>query len=176
MRDDYDPSVFECKDEAEARFVVLTGNSEKESAQRWTKETPWFRSDIIRRLEVTKGSRVLDYGVGMGRMAKQVIRFAGCNVVGADISESMRRLAIGHVSEAAFSAVSPAALDEVVRGGARFDGAYALYVLQHCRSPGDDLDRIRRALKPGAKLYVVNSVHRWVPTSGHAWPNFCSFD
>ncbi len=169
MSDDYDPSIFECRDEAEARFIVLTGSSQKESAQRWTKETPWFRSDIVRRLGVAEHSRILDYGVGLGRMAKQVIRFTGCQVVGVDISDSMRRLAIEHVEAPSFSAISPEALDQATHDGARFDGAYVLYVLQHCRTPKDDIARLKRALKPDGRLYVVNSVHRWVPTPGHGW-------
>ncbi|MBI1778576.1 MAG: class I SAM-dependent methyltransferase [Proteobacteria bacterium] len=166
---DYDPSIFECPTEALARSVILTGDTPQESELRWRKETPHFRADIISRLGIREDHAVLDYGCGIGRLAKQIIRFSGCRVVGVDISDSMRRFAMGHVASDNFSAQSPIELDKSVREGRRFDAAYAVYVLQHCQWPPDDLDRIMAALKPGAPLYVLNSTLRWVPVPGNQW-------
>jgi SAM-dependent methyltransferase len=166
---DYDPSMFDARSEAEARQIIITGNDPKQAAWRWRKETPWFRADIARRLQIDRRAVVLDYGCGIGRIAKELIRFAGCRVIGVDISESMRRLALDYVADERFSAHSPEEFDRLIEAGERADGAYAVYVLQHCLAPASDLDRIKRALREGSRLYVANSILRWVPTSGRTW-------
>src|SRR5258708_11203315 len=108
---DYDPSMFDARSEAEARTIIITGNDPNQAEWRWRKETPWFRADISRRLGVRNGSVVLDYGCGIGRLARELIRFRGCRVVGVDISDSMRGLAVDYVADERFSVHSPAEFD-----------------------------------------------------------------
>jgi hypothetical protein len=59
----------------------------------------------------------------------------------------------------------------MVARGLRCDAAISVWVLQHCLKPAEDVDRIRRALKPGAGVFIVNNVNRAVPTRELGWAN-----
>jgi cyclopropane fatty-acyl-phospholipid synthase-like methyltransferase len=54
---------------------------------------------------------VLDYGCGIGRLAKAMIDASGCSVVGLDTSPEMRKLADDYVGSDRFIAVSPSQFD-----------------------------------------------------------------
>jgi SAM-dependent methyltransferase len=96
-------------------------------------------------------------------MARALIAATGCRVVGVDISARMRALAAEHVADERFLAVSPAQLDGMVQHGLRADAALAVWVLQHCLAPAEDIDRLGRALAPQGRLFVLNMLGRAVP-------------
>src|SRR5262245_8852446 len=102
----YSPTIFEVANEGEARPIVLPGRNPEEVEQRWQVETPWCGGLIRDACALGPQSRVLDFGCGIGRLAKWLIDAVGCRVVGVDISESMRRLAIDYVGSPKFSVVS----------------------------------------------------------------------
>jgi 2-polyprenyl-3-methyl-5-hydroxy-6-metoxy-1,4-benzoquinol methylase len=87
-------------------------------------------------------SLVLDYGCGIGRLSKAPIARHGCNVVGVDISPSMRSMAVGYVDSERFSAWSREELDEKLGVGVAFDLAIWVRVLQHYPSVQEDVARI----------------------------------
>jgi len=62
-------------------------------------------------------------------------------------------------------------LDGLVERGTTFDAAITIWVLQHCLNPGQDLSRIKRALPPQGKLFVMNNIHPAVPTREAGWAN-----
>jgi hypothetical protein len=62
-------------------------------------------------------------------------------------------------------------LDGLIERGIAFDAAISIWVLQHCLHPGDDIARIKRALRPHGKLFVMNDIRRAVPTREVAWVN-----
>jgi len=109
-------------------------------------------------------SRLLDFGCGIGRVAKALIERYRCSVVGIDISAQMRELAVGYVNSDRFAVREPEDLDRMIEEGFRATGAYACWVLQHCLAPRQDIRRIRSALVPGALFFVLNSTKRCVPT------------
>src|SRR4051812_27353140 len=117
------------------------------------------------------GSVVLDYGCGIGRISKEIIARHGCNVVGVDISPSMRALSVEYVNSDRFFACSPNSLQVLVNGGLRFDGAVSIWVLQHCFKPAEDIGLLRNAIKRGGSLLVVNNIYRAVPTVEKGWAN-----
>ena len=53
---------------------------------------------------------VLDYGCGIGRMAKELILRHNCRVIGVDISPNMRALSVQYVNSDNFFACPPAML------------------------------------------------------------------
>ena len=57
-------------------------------------------------------------------------------------------------------------IDRLLDHGLICDHAYAVWALQHCLWPDQDIARIRRALRPGGCLSVVNARRRLVPTDG----------
>jgi SAM-dependent methyltransferase len=106
---------------------------------------------------------VLDYGCGVGRLAKAMIETSGCSVIGVDISQSMRQLARDYVGSDRFIVVSSGQYDTMVHGGLRVHAAIAVWVLQHCLKPAEDIARIRRSLVPDGGVFVLNMPKRAVP-------------
>ena len=41
--------------------------------------------------------------------------------------------------------------------------AIAIWVLQHCERPDEDIARIQQTMKPGARLFVADSFNRAIP-------------
>jgi SAM-dependent methyltransferase len=158
----YDPSVFDVSDMNQAMRIILTAESST-TRERWEKETPYIADLVGRKMSITADTLLLDYGCGIGRIAKELIARYGCRVVGVDISPSMRAFAAVYVESDRFFACSAAMLDLMLERGLSFDNAISIWVLQHCERPAGEIDRIRRALKADGKLLVVNSFARVVP-------------
>ena len=112
---------------------------------------------------------MLDYGCGIGRIAKELIDRTGCSVVGVDISSQMRALASQYVRSERFMACSPEMLDSLLWGGLRVDAALSVWVLQHCLQPTVDIGRIRDAIKVNGSFFLVNNRGRAVPTVEQGW-------
>lgn len=166
----YNPGIFSVRTQEEAKRIILTAENSTTEA-RWESETPMISELIGRHGGFGPDSVVLDYGCGIGRIAKEIIARHGCSVVGVDISPSMRALSVEYVNSDNFFACSPRSLGVLINGGLRFDGAVSIWVLQHCLKPAEDIGLLRSAIKPGGSLLVVNNIHRAVPTVEKGWAN-----
>lgn len=156
----YNPSVFDVANIKQAQEIILT--PEDSTTQiRWEKETPILIDMMLQWADIGPDSLILDYGCGVGRLAKELIRRTGCTVVGADISASMRALAADYVSNSRFVALHPDALSLI---GDKFDFGYAVWVLQHCANPKRDISLIRSHMKLLSSFMLVNNERRAVPT------------
>ncbi len=162
----YSPAVFHTSDIEKAKYIILTPTPEMTTDERWEIETRNLSDELGLALKLNPESRILDFGCGIGRIAKALIERYGCTVVGVDISENMRKFSIDYVNSERFSACDPAALDQMIKNGFHATGAYACWVLQHCHSPGDEIERIHSALVQGSPFFVLNSNNRLVPTDG----------
>ncbi len=160
----YKPDVFEVQDLAAAMQIILTPEPGTTTQERWEYETPFLVDAIGSALGLDEHSCVLDYGCGVGRLAKGLIERYGCHVLGVDISTSMRQLAPGYVKSARFSVCTPEMLECMTAQGLRVTHACACWVLQHCLAPDTDLARIDAALAPGGGFFVLNGSYRSVPT------------
>jgi SAM-dependent methyltransferase len=158
----YDPSIFNVETIEDAMQIIVTPEAGMTSSHRWAVETPYLISLIDRHLTIR--SIVLDYGCGIGRLAKPIIETHGCEVIGVDISPNMRALAESRVDDYRFMTLPPEML-HLLRPEA-CDLAIAIWTLQHTFGIRLDLDRMAKMLRPGGKLFVVNNVRRVVPTSG----------
>lgn len=157
----YDASVFDVANVDEAKRIILTPENST-TEERWQVETPYLAALIAEHLPIDRGTLLLDYGCGIGRMSKALIERKRCKVVGADISASMRALAVAYVASGRFSVCPPSELE--TRDVAA-DAAVAIWVLQHCENPEEDIRRIHQALKPGARLFVADSFKRVIPAA-----------
>jgi SAM-dependent methyltransferase len=166
----YRPELFDVRTEQQAREIILSAEGST-TDERWRTETPYICGLIAENMVLTDQSTVVDYGCGIGRVAKELIARHGCRVIGVDISAAMRTMAIDYVKSDRFVAIAPDMLDGLVAGGFTADAAIAVWVLQHCLTPGDDIGRIDAALKANGKLFVLNNIHRAVPTREQAWSN-----
>jgi SAM-dependent methyltransferase len=166
----YNPRIFEVKNVDEAKGIILTPEKGINTEERWEKETPFTIKQIRELLQPDSNSLLLDYGCGIGRIAKGLIQKLSCRVLGVDISLTMRQLAPGYVNSPLFSVCSTEIFDAMLDKGLVFDSAYSIWVIQHCLDPAQDLDRIKKALKPSGRLYILNNLFRAVPTN-KGWVN-----
>ena len=160
----YDPKVFEVETMEDAKRIIMTPMPGYRTEDRWQIETPYLVDLLIDKLQITEASVVLDYGCGIGRLAKPIIEQTNCNIIGVDASPSMRDLAQTYCSLETFFVCSPRHLAQMLAHGFQVRAAYCVYVLQHARKPQQDIHLLHRALRPQGKLLVVNSDSRWVPT------------
>lgn len=161
----YDPSCFDVVDSTQARRIILTPQGSSTDA-RWAQETPYQVALIADHLPLGEESVLVDYGCGIGRLARKLIQEFGCRVIGIDISASMRALAGEYVGSDRFQAVSPDEFDAMLDAGVKCHAAYSVWVLQHCQDPATDIARLHRALHPGGAILVVNNITRAVPVEG----------
>jgi SAM-dependent methyltransferase len=159
----YIPHFFETDSEDRARQLILTDNDTMTGAERWEHETNFLCEAIGRELNPQTTDVILDFGCGIGRVAKAVIERFGCRVIGLDISASMRKMALEYVQSINFSAVSPDEFDALVRGRVQISHCYAIWVLQHVVDPRAELVRIKEGLKQSGRFYFVNEPGRCVP-------------
>jgi len=166
----YTPSVFDVRDVDEARRIILTPEAGTTTDERWARETPWLVARIVEQFPLDARHAVIDFGCGLGRVARALIEATGCFVLGVDFSTSMRQLAPGYVGSPRFAAVSPLMLDLIVARGLRFELALSVWVLQHVAHPAQDIARLHAALRDGGGLFVANNLRRAVPTD-RGWAN-----
>ena len=160
----YYPEIFSKPDLDSAKQIILTDEGPGAGTEaRWATETPYVLGLIERAVGLRQDMVVLDYGCGVGRMAKAMIEASGCSVIGLDISDDMLRLAVDYVGSDRFIAVTPAQFDTLCRAGLRVDAAISVWVLQHCFAPADDIARMRRGLAAGGNGFVLNMPKRAVP-------------
>jgi SAM-dependent methyltransferase len=165
----YFPEVFDVPDVERAKDIILTYEGPgADTETRWTVETPYVMELVQAALSLRSDMIVLDYGCGIGRLAKTMIETSGCSVIGIDISPSMRALAAAYVGSERFVAVSPSLLDSMVRCGLRVNAAISVWVLQHCQNPEDDIDRVSRSLAPAGNFFVLNMHVRAIPVIDEA--------
>jgi SAM-dependent methyltransferase len=148
----YFPQVFDVADVQRAKAIILTDEGPgADTETRWAVETPYVLELIQGALALRADMVVLDYGCGIGRMAKAMIDASGCSVIGVDISPSMRKLAEDYVRSDRFVVISPQQFDVMVGAGLRVHAAIAIWVLQHC------------SLADGGHCFVLNMRKRAVP-------------
>ncbi len=126
------------------------------AADRWEKETPVFAREIVK-LTPAIQPVILDYGCGVGRLAKAVLAaHPSATVIGVDESSESLALAREYVADDRFVATPPGELSEQV------DVAYCVYVLQHVPAIQirEVLQRIHRHLKTDGLFVYCSSDYR----------------
>lgn len=119
---------------------------------------------VVRAIGPLPGRLVLDLGCGKGRFAAR-LRERGANVVGVDLSAAMLAAGSGFPRARATARRLP------FRAGT-FDAVVAIEMLEHVDAVDPILAEIRRILRPGGRLAIVDKnagaldVHRpWLPSA-----------
>jgi len=109
---------------------------------------------FIEFLGVQPNSRVLEVGSGLGILAADVADAApNVRVAGVELS-SVQLATARHHPGVAFVQADAQALPV---GDRAFDLAYARYVLEHVSDPGAVLAEVRRVLRPGGRVAVMEN-------------------
>ncbi|MFP3948310.1 MAG: class I SAM-dependent methyltransferase [Longimicrobiales bacterium] len=107
-----------------------------------------------------EGKRLLDAGVGEGRLALDPA-LAGADVTGVDVSLPMLRAARQRSLEArTFLHLAAADLKALPFRSASFDRVVAMTVLCFVENPQVAVNEMARVLKPGGRL-VIGELGRW---------------
>lgn len=161
----YAPEVFEVSSLRAAKEIILTPE-DFSSDERWRVETPYLAELIINNLKVVEEDLILDYGCGVGRIAKELIKQIGCRVVGVDSSASMRALAASYVESPKFFSCAPEALPLLPK----FRKVFAVWVFQHIPNLSETLKGLSETMACGARLAIANNHQRVLPTN-RGWIN-----
>jgi len=160
----YTPSVFDKDSILEAKSIILT-DEDSTTEERWEKETPYVAQRAINFMDINSESLIVDFGCGIGRIARELIEKTGCCVLGVDISNSMRSQALEYVNDERFSTVSPDLLVQMIKKGFRVDGVISVWVLQHIPQPDRQLNMLYHLLKKEGKIFLLNNLRSALPTN-----------
>lgn len=106
------------------------------------------------------GETILDYGCGVGRMSRALVR-CGATVIGVDVSPAMLEHAASYVNSDRFRPVLCDGTDCGDVGEATVDGAICVYCLQHMSTwemIHSVLTSICRVVRPGG-WFVLQSAY-----------------
>src|SRR3982751_5556829 len=121
-------------------------------------ETRALNDEVLRRLAIAPGERILEIGFGHGRTVERAAKATtGARFAGIDHAEDM----VAAVSRRARRLVEAGRLE--LRAGdssglpwpdGTFDGAFAVHTIYFWREPGRHLAEIHRVLRPGGRLVL----------------------
>jgi ubiquinone/menaquinone biosynthesis C-methylase UbiE len=146
----FDPQTLE-----HAKNVVLTPDPARPA--KFDEETEFLIEFINRLGIIVPNSLVLDFGCGMGRVARKLVETFGCRVVGTDISEKMLEFARRYAKSEKFTALPS-------YNGSDIDVAIVAFVLQHTEDPKKEIENLYHNLKPGGHVVLLDDGKRFVPS------------
>ncbi|AWI27358.1 methyltransferase domain-containing protein [Streptomyces tirandamycinicus] len=121
------------------------------------------------------GSRVLELGCGVGAQTVHLLRSSpGAHLVAVDQSEeslAQARTHVAHIAPEAQVEWCRADVFDLPFADAEFDHAFVCFVLEHVTDPRRALARLRRVLRPGGTVTVIEGDHGSAvlhPDSAHA--------
>ncbi len=114
------------------------------------------RSAAIAQLALTPSDRVLEIGIGTGLNLPYYP--ASCRLTGVDLSEEMLEKAIARVERLQMPNVTLKVMDATALdfGDDEFDKAVATYTISAVPDPIGVLREMRRVVKPGGILVILN--------------------
>lgn len=152
-----DHNLFKSKNFEEGRHSVVGDCNGIPMDVRWKEETPAFAKKILSYASNVPGFTILDYGCGVGRLAKEILnQNKTVTVIGLDDSQDQLNLAKEYVNDSRFIPVLPYQLNQKV------DLVYCVYVLQHIPSIEirEAIQRIHTFLKPDGNFIYCSSDYR----------------
>jgi phosphatidylethanolamine/phosphatidyl-N-methylethanolamine N-methyltransferase len=114
------------------------------------------RAAAIQLLGAERGQNILEVGIGTG--LNLPLYPPGCRITGIDLSEEMLEKACEKVAELGLANVTLKAMDATVMdfGDDEFDATVATYTISAVPDPVGVLGEMRRVVKPGGNLVLLN--------------------
>ncbi len=135
------------------------GYTERE-AKRLADQAESVRDLIHGDTRFAPGARILEPGCGTGAQTLPLaLRFPESSFVSFDLSEMSLRRACSSLTAVNNVSLLQADLIEPPFGQGTFDAALVSYLLEHLPDPGRALQIVRRLLRPGGVIHVVEGDH-----------------
>jgi phosphatidylethanolamine/phosphatidyl-N-methylethanolamine N-methyltransferase len=124
------------------------------------------REAAVRLLDIRPGEHVLEVGIGTG--LNLPLYAPHCRITGIDLSEEMLEKAQDKVMELGLGNVTLKAMDAAVMdfGDDEFDSAVATYTISAVPDPVGVLREMRRVVKPGGAIVLLNHFRSQKPVIG----------
>ncbi len=152
----YDPDFYFCKNLGDAKKVILGPWGGLSVEERWKLETEW----LIERIKFDNDEDlVIDYGCGVGRLAKEIIN----PILGVDFSQSMRLQAEVYVGKDSFSVITPDILQVLFNNGLKVSGVISAWAFQHIVDVEEIIDMLMKGMKLNGTLWLLDINERCVP-------------
>lgn len=153
----YLKSVFNPSNLQHAMEIVLTPDSS--DPRKFENETSFLVKFLADQWIVRDGTRVLDFGCGMGRIARPLLSLFDCEIVGLDLSTKMlehARVYCGNNPK--FHPMREYSAQDI-------DVVICAFTLQHVENPEREVRNIHRVLKPEGRLVLLDTHKRYVPVA-----------
>jgi phosphatidylethanolamine/phosphatidyl-N-methylethanolamine N-methyltransferase len=114
------------------------------------------REQAVRLLDIKRNDHVLEVGIGTG--LNLPLYPTHCHITGIDLSEEMLEKAQDKIIELGLISVTLKVMDATVMdfGDSEFDSAVATYTISAVPDPVGVLREMRRVVKPGGSIVVLN--------------------
>ena len=155
----YYPEFFDPKDLHDAKDIILGVNG-MTLEERWEKETEWMRDALKSFRNFNKDSVVLDFGTGIGRLAKMIIEEFDCTVYGCDISRGMLDYSVEYVGSDKYH---PIFFNELPNYKNFFTNITAAWVLQHIPDSESAIRQLVECSRPKSYMFVTDLKFKSVP-------------
>lgn len=148
----YDYKFFDPPNVEDAKKIILTDDA---IPDQWETETEWTMNFFRKFNLFNEDSVVLDWGCGIGRLAKPIIEEFNCKVVGVDFQPNMLKYAIEYVDHPNFTAINNAEFSQLPDD--YFTVGIAVWALQHTLDTKKIIKNIRKKLKFNSKFCVFDA-------------------
>ena len=134
---------------AQRLFVPIAPNYDRWSAVLSLGQDPRWRRELVDQLALPSGSRVLDVAAGTGLIAR-LLEARGHEVVALDLIGEMLKGARQHGAIAVLATAEALPFPDMT-----FDGLTFGYLLRYVNDPLETMQELRRVLRPGGTIGMV---------------------
>jgi ubiquinone/menaquinone biosynthesis C-methylase UbiE len=154
----YNPKFFEADSIDHAKKIILFDDT---IPDQWETETKWTMNFFREKNLFNEKSIVLDWGCGIGRLAKPIIEEFNCKVVGVDFQSSMLKYATEYVNHSNFTAINNEEFYKLPDD--YFTVGIAVWAFQHCTNIEPIIKNAQRTLKNNSKLCIFDANIKAIP-------------
>jgi demethylmenaquinone methyltransferase/2-methoxy-6-polyprenyl-1,4-benzoquinol methylase len=131
-------------------FAPIAPNYDRWSTLLSLGQDPRWRRELVERLELPSGARVLDVAAGTGLITR-LLEARGYEVVALDLSNEMLRVATQRGATGVLATAETLPFPDMT-----FDGLTFGYLLRYVRDPLETMSELTRVVRPGGVIGMLD--------------------